>query len=223
MLSLNIYFSLEDLTMRKISIITLLLVLATVAQAQLFKLGIRGGVSSSTVKVNDEIIIPSGSNYSLESCDPLVGFHVGLVSRITIKKLFIQPELLFSSSGGQVKVSDLTNKTSTIREQKFNRVDIPVLAGVKTGLLRLEAGPVASFTLSEKSDLFETSGYKEDFKKATIGYQAGIGFDLFKKLAFDLKYEGSLSKLGNGLTVGTTTYPYDTRTSQWIVSLGFFF
>jgi hypothetical protein len=209
--------------MKKIATITLLLALATVAQAQLFKMGIRGGVSSSTVKVNEDLILPSGSNYSLESYDPLVGFHAGLVSRITIKKIFVQPELLFSSSGGQVKVSDLTNGTYTLREQKFNRIDLPVLAGVKTGRLRLEAGPVASFTLSEKSDLFETSGYKEDFKKATIGYQAGIGFDLFKKLIFDLKYEGSLSKLGSGLTVGTTTYPYDTRTSQWILSLGFFF
>jgi hypothetical protein len=209
--------------MKKIACFTLFFALATLVQAQLFKLGIRGGVSSSTVMINDEIIIPSGSSYSLKSYDPLVGFHAGLVSRITIKKIFIQPELLFSSSGGQVKVSDLTNKTFTLREQKFNRIDIPVLAGVKTGRLRLEAGPVASFSLSEKSNLFETSGYKEDFNKATIGYQAGIGFDLFKKLAFDLKYEGSLSKLGNGLTVGTTTYPYDTRTSQWIVSLGFFF
>jgi hypothetical protein len=200
--------------MKKITCIILFLTLATFAQAQFFMLGIRGGLSSSTVRVDDVINIPSGSNYSLESYDPLVGFHAGVVSRITIRKLFIQPELLFSSSGGQVKVSDLTSGTYTLREQKFNRIDIPVLAGVKTGPLRLEAGPVASFTLSEKSDLFETSGYKDDFKKATIGYQAGIGFDLFKKLAFDLKYEGSLSKLGSGLTVGTTTYPYDTRTSQ---------
>jgi hypothetical protein len=209
--------------MKKIACITIFFTLTFVAQGQFFKLGVRAGVSSSTVTVNDELIIPSGSDYKLESCDPMLGFHAGLISRITIKKLFVQPELLFSSSGGQVKVSDITNGTYSIKDQRFNRIDIPVLAGVKTGPLRLEAGPVASFTLTEKSDLFETSGYKEDFKKATIGFQAGIGFDLFKKLAFDLKYEGSLSKLGSGLTVGSTTYPYDTRTSQWIVSLGFFF
>ncbi|MFN8208516.1 MAG: porin family protein [Bacteroidales bacterium] len=209
--------------MKKIISLAILITLITDAQAQFFMLGVRGGVSSSTVRVPDVINIPSGSSYSLECYDPLVGFHAGLLSRITIKKIYVQPELLFSTTGGKVKVSDITNGGFTLREQKFNRIDIPVLAGVKTGPLRLEAGPVASFILSENSDLFGISGYKEDFKKATIGFQAGIGFDIFKKLAFDLKYEGSLSNLGTGLTVGSTTYPYDTRNSQWIVSLGFFF
>src|SRR5512133_1961662 len=121
--------------MRKLFIMLLVLFAGITAQAQLFSFGIRGGISSSTIKVEDVTV----GNYKLETYDPMLGFHVGAISRIKISKFFVQPELLFSSSGGTIKVSDVTNGTYSLKEQKYNRINIPLVAGIKTGILRLGA------------------------------------------------------------------------------------
>jgi len=209
---------------RIFGIILIATALTTAINAQFLKFGLCAGLSSSSVHFNDVKNVVSGStSYDIVASNASVGFHFGLFGRIKIANVFIQPELLFTSSGGQVKVTDLTTNTSVVKDQKFNKIDIPVLAGLKFGPARIEVGPVASFMLSQKTDFFDASAYKADFKKATIGYQAGVGLDFFKAVTLDLKYEGSLSKIGNGITVGGNSYPYDSRNSQLILSLGLFF
>ena len=51
---------------------------------------------------------------------------------------------------------------------------------------------------------------------------AGSGLDI-SKLSLDFRYEGSLSKLGESLSVGGSEFALDARPSQWIISLGFWF
>jgi hypothetical protein len=94
--------------------------------------------------------------------------------------------------------------------------------GFKLKVLKLEAGPVASFIISNNSDLKNITEYDMQWNKATIGYQAGIGLDI-GKIALDVKYEGNLSKLGTGIDIGNTTSSFDTRLNQVIVSIGIFF
>ncbi len=212
---------------RLIGIILIATALSSGIQAQFLKFGVCAGLSSSSVHFSDVTNVISGTTkYNIVASNARVGFHFGLFGRIKIANVFIQPELLFTSSGGQVKVTDVTdpaNTTSVLKNQTFNKIDIPVLAGLKFGPARIEAGPVASFMLSQKADFLDAAAYKADFKKATIGYQAGVGLDFFKTITIDLKYEGSLSKIGNGITVGNTSYPFDSRNSQFILSLGLFF
>jgi hypothetical protein len=207
-------------------IIGLLLIVTAInsgLQAQFLKFGICAGLSSSSVRFNDVTNIVSGStSYNIVASNALVGFHFGLFSRIKILNIFIQPELLFTSSGGQVKIQE-AGKPDVLKDQKFNKIDIPVLAGLKFGPARIEAGPVASFMLSQKSNFLDATAYTADFKKATIGYQAGVGLDFFKTITVDLKYEGSLSRLGSGITVGGNSYPFSSRNSQLILSVGLFF
>lgn len=200
-----------------------LLLIMNGLSAQFLQIGLQGGINSSSLRVNEIVDLSAGSKYRMETFNPSLGFQGGLFARVKLWKIFLQPALQFSSTGGQVKVSDLINNTSVIRNQTFNMVNIPVLAGIKSGPLRIQAGPVASFLLSEKSDLLAVADYSADFRKATVGYQAGIGFDILKKITLDFCYEGSLSKLGDGIKVGSTTYPFDSRTSQWIVNLGILF
>jgi hypothetical protein len=209
--------------MRKVSLLTFLLFSVLITQAQLLRFGLKAGISSASLKVDELVNISSSQSYSIKTYNPGIGFQAGIFGRISVAKLYVQPEFLFSTSASEVKVNNIKDGTFAIRNQKFNKIDIPVLAGIKTGPLRLELGPVASFVLNSKYDLFQEDGFKSNFRKATIGYQAGVGFDLFKTLTLDVKYEGSISKLGNGITVSGVKYPYDTRTSQWIASLGIFF
>jgi hypothetical protein len=189
------------------------------------KFGLRAGVSSSSIKMND---IMTKTKAGLDSIavtagNAKVGFHFGVVGRLELLSVFIQPELLLSSTGGEVKVNDVINKTESIKDQKFTRVDIPIMIGKSFGPARVELGPIASFILSSKSGIEGlVASSKEDFKKASWGYQVGLGLDVWK-LALDLKYEGNFSKLGKDVTLFGKSYTTDTRNSQWVMSLAFFF
>ena len=185
------------------------------------KLGVRLGVMSSTIKASD-FTTSSGTHVQTLS-NAKIGFQGGLVLRITVAKIFLQPEALLSSTGGEVRVSDVNS--TTIVNQRFTKLDVPVLIGTKLGPIRLGVGPVASVILNKPSDAINFSGssIENKYHKATFGYQLGAGFDLGKKFAIDLKYEGNFSKLGNGVVIDNNTYKFDSRTRQWILGIALFF
>lgn len=192
----------------------------TISDAQMFKYGIKGGIGFSSIKMDDVIGINDGSNvYDLITGDGVMGYHVGVQTRIKIAMLVIQPEIYFNAGGGTVE-QVVDNGPSEILNVNFSRIDIPVLVGVKLGPARINAGPVGSFVLSETSDLTELEPDFELFTSAmTWGFQAGLGLDI-SKISIDARYEGSLSSLGETFSVGGTDFPLDARPSQWIISLG---
>lgn len=205
------------------------------SQAQLLKFGLRGGASSTNLTADDLFITNSTAfdELKVKVGDSKVGVHAGIFARVNVPVLpiYIQPELLFSSVGGEYEVSSVVdgNAETSIKDVKFSRLDIPALIGGKIGPFRINAGPVFTFILNEENGFSaavqEAAGLTnadQDTKGATVGYQAGVGLDLWK-LALDLKYEGDLSKLGDGVTIGGNQYNFDTRNSQVLLSLGYFF
>ena len=206
---------------------SLCIIFGTAANAQLFSFGIKGGLNYSKMKFN-EVTIPSGGvpGYKLLEDESFQGFHVGLMGRLKVFNVFIQPELLFNTSGGKVLVEDLQGGTTveTVKQVKYNKIDLPVLVGMKFGPARLNVGPVASVVLSTDSELGDiVPDLKPTSKGATFGFQAGAGLDILKIITLDLRYEAGLSKLGDKLTLGGKNYPFDSRDSKFLVSLGFFF
>ena len=209
--------------MKKAFLLLIGISLFVVANAQI-KFGVKGGVNSSTIKMDDIITITQGvEEYSLEGIKSgTVGFHAGLMTRVTFFGVFIQPELYFSSTGGEVEVTDLITQDVSIKKMEFKKLDIPVLVGFKFGPARINAGPVASIIIDSKADLIETAGYEEKLKGASFGYQAGVGIDILS-ISLDVRYEGNLSKLGEGVNIGGNDYEFDSRNPQFIFSLGIFF
>jgi hypothetical protein len=206
--------------------LTAVLLMSLLTSSMLFsqvRFGIRGGINSS--KMNSSTEVNTG-DYKIKCPNfSVIGYHVGLISQVNLFSFFIQPELLYSHIHNDLNVYDLNSANpneATAVNQTLNRIDIPVMVGFKLKILKLEAGPVASFVISNNSDLKTITQYDMQWNKATIGYQAGIGLDV-GKMALDVKYEGNLSKLGTGIKTGNTTTSFDTRLNQFIVSLGFFF
>ena len=195
----------------------------TVSNAQLFTYGIKGGIGFSSLKMEDITGINDGSDvYDLITGDAVMGYHFGLQTRIKIAMILIQPELYFNAGGGTVE-QVVDGGATELLNVKFNRIDIPLLVGVKLGPARINVGPVGSFVLSESNDLTELEPDFELFTSAmTWGFQAGLGLDI-SKLSIDARYEGSLSSLGDSFSVGGTDFPLDARPSQWIISVGFWF
>jgi hypothetical protein len=111
---------------------------------------------------------------------------------------------------------------SEFGKQKFYKLDLPVIVGVKVGPLKLQAGPVGTMVIKSKSDLLDKYNLQETFRGATFGYQAGLGLEL-SSLLVDVKYEGNLSKLGDGVEIAGQNFNFDQRMHQWIFSVGFLF
>ena len=193
------------------------------ADAQLFKWGFKGGLGFSSIKISDVSGIQDGSDvYSLATGESVMGYHLGVQTQIKIAMIYIQPELYWNAGGGSLE-QVVDGGATELLNVKFNRIDIPVLVGVKLGPVRLNVGPMASLVLGEKNDLQilqpDASLYKESF---TWAWQGGIGVD-FWKLSVDLRYEGPLSDLSRIIPDDLSEYTLDPRPQQYLLSVGFWF
>ena len=111
-----------------------------------------------------------------------------------------------------------------VLKQRFNRLEIPVLLGIKLGPLRINAGPSATIQIGSPKALIDDPNFNNMYKGATFGYQAGIGLDLFKTITLDARYGGSLSKkFGDSVTIGSQTFNLDSRQPSLILSVGIMF
>lgn len=199
----------KNRTMKKVMLTIVALFMINLTYAQ-FNFGPKFGISSSELdfsKANgiDDSIIPGGST---------MGFHAGVFARVNLGGLYIQPEVLFTQSGGEVMFEGFT--ADDIREVEFNKLDIPVMVGMKFArFLRIQAGPTLSILLDAEADGLDES-IKSGYNDATLGYQAGVGVDIWN-LIVDFKYEGNLSTFGDEIF----GYQTDQQNNQWIVSVGF--
>jgi Outer membrane protein beta-barrel domain len=180
-----------------------------------FSLGIRGGVNFSQLKTDNTQSV--GANLQ-QSLDTKTGYVGSVYARIG-GKLFLQPELIFSAKGGSVNI--LKNGTSQTVAIDYTNFDVPLLIGYKIGPIRLNAGPLASFKVSNSNELDEelkkvSSNLGESFKKASYGYQAGGGVDI-GSLSVDLRYEGSLSEVS---ALSSSNINFSQKGNLWQLTVG---
>ncbi len=178
-----------------IVILTIILVCSYASWAQksavtgsLFSLNLKGGVNIAQVKTD----AGSLSNVINESLATQKGFAFGASARLG-RKLFIQPEVLFSQKGGQVK--SVVSNIFTGFDMSYTTLDLPVLIGYKLGHFFILGGPVFSNQISQNSGLDQAlssvySSWKsgEGYKKSTLNYQIGAGVNLLG-LTIDVRYE----------------------------------
>lgn len=190
------------------------------SQAQ-FTLGIRGGVNFSQLKTDSQQSV--GVNIK-QSLDTKTGYVGGIFARIGTK-IFIQPELIFSAKGGSINVLPQNGSTAQTVAIEYTNLDVPLLLGFKFGPLRINAGPVASFKISDKGLDDELKKYSsnvgESFKNASYGYQAGAGVDI-GSFCLDLRYEGSLSDISSGDFKDNlmNKVNFSQKSNLWQVTLG---
>ena len=201
--------------MKTLRLLAFFMLLSTGVFAQLFQLGIRGGINSYDVRYKEITV----NNISIESASKN-GLHLGFYSRIQVLGFYVQPELVYTRMGSSITTT--SNGSASTADLTFQRIDVPVLAGKKFfGLLRVNAGPVFSNLL--KADLNEnnlTQNITETYRNNTVGFQVGVGVDIWK-LIIDAKYEGSLMRFGNSISTNGQTFTTDARPSQWMISVGY--
>jgi opacity protein-like surface antigen len=214
--------------MKKLFALTLIVIVSIPAFSQV-KFGLKAGVSTTNLSMAHIKSLTSGSTtYTVDAITTAkYGFHGGAFVRLTLLGIYLQPELLFSSRTNEYTISNTTNPqsiTSYVAKQSFNKLDIPVMLGLKLGPIRVNGGPVGSLLINSPKDLITNPDFKNNYSKMTFGYQAGLGFDLLNFLTFDLRYEGSLKKYQNQIeNLAKTKVNLDDRPNAFLFSVGIMF
>ncbi|MEQ9442169.1 MAG: porin family protein [Cyclobacteriaceae bacterium] len=200
--------------MKLVCVFTIALCLAINSYGQFATIGPKIGISHSSLTEDAAQDIAAG--------DASVGFHAGLFARFSILGFYVQPEALFTSSGGQITYTDPQSNLTEVKDMEYNKIDVPVMLGFKIGpLFRVNAGP--SFSLLLNADAREdgtVQEVKDNYSNASVGFQAGVGVDI-SKLTLDLRYENNLSSFGEEVSFMGQTFETDLRNQLWVLSLGF--
>jgi hypothetical protein len=186
---------------KTILIASLLLGITTISQAQSIRLGVKGGINYANQNGTDITI--NSTNYN--NADAITSYHAGLVAEIKLFNfLAIQPELLYSTQGATYK-----NATQEFKNE-LGYISIPVVAKIYLSKsLSLEAGPQASFLLSERNKF----DYKESETFEFAGV-VGLGLNITKNLFLQARY-------GLGLTEASKDA--QTKNSTFQLSAGILF
>ena len=205
--------------MKKFFIVIFTLLLAAPLYSQV-QFGIKAGVSTDFT-FTDQTFEGTDIDVIIQSAeDAEWGFQGGVFMRAGFGGFYLQPELILATATNSVTYEDVeAGGAPVVYNQKFTKLNIPLLLGFKVAFLRINAGPAAAVMIGEPSDIIDGATYKG----ATFGYQAGVGFDLLKKLTFDIRYEGNLNQFGDEITIGGETFTLDDRTGALLLHVGLIF
>jgi len=78
--------------------------------------------------------------------------------------------------------------------------------------------------IGSPKNLVNDPNFSELYKSAVWGYQAGIGFDILKRLTLDARLAGSLgNSLGNSVSIGGQKFQLDYGQTSVLLSVGWMF
>ncbi|MDZ7880062.1 MAG: hypothetical protein U5L45_20460 [Saprospiraceae bacterium] len=88
--------------------------------AQSFKYGIRGGISTPDIKPSDvdSLRFKRGlDSLKFKVSDANYGFHFGVWARLKLANFYLQPEIVFNSSKVQYKLGKVRSPIDSIKNQ----------------------------------------------------------------------------------------------------------
>jgi hypothetical protein len=207
--------------MKKPILVFLILLSPLLADAGPFQAGLKGGLNFSSLP-SDIVATANGERLTFLR-DTYSGYHIGFVASMSFMGFFFQPELVYVSTGRNMhlQISGFEHEDDYYL-LKYQHLSMPLLAGISIGPLRLGAGPVFSLLLNHSDTSTIQLEKRPHLEDTTVGFQLGAGIK-FGSLLIDLRYEGSLTRLGNGVTIMGTRMDFDLRPRQTILSVGLLF
>ena len=189
----------------------LLIGFAFQASAQ-FDFGVKLGLNTSRLQM-DDIQNPNQVVQSLQSGDGRFGFQGGLFSAINFLTYQVRIEGYYSSVN--VEYKGKKNNQPFTEKVTINRLDFPILFGLKFGPVRANFGPVMSYNISSTNDVLENG-----LKNGTLGGQIGLGVD-FLKFFMETRYEFGLSRFSDQVMIDGQSIPSDSRVSLISLAVGY--
>jgi hypothetical protein len=198
-----------------IGLLTIALLFSLTLHAQV-KFGIKAGVSTPSGSLGSFQVNHLDTSFAVALKDANVGFHAGIWARFG-KHIFVQPEVYLNSNSNDYKLTGSIYQ-DLIKKEQFQYVDLPVLFGVKIGIMSLSAGPVGHYFLKSTSELIDVAGYEDKFDDFTFSYQAGIGLEA-NRFALDLRYQGRMKNDAGHMSFFGQNYEFDKTPASFKVSV----
>lgn len=208
----------------RIFLLACLCLLFTLPAAAQFEAGLKVGLATGSLEGERyEFSADGGQDLLLALEDANYGFQFGAFMRIPFGERFgVLTEATLNSARTDFQfTNDRTGVTEVFRE-RYNDLNIPVLASWKFGALRLHAGPVGHLFVSSTSDLRDADGRERTFDTFNLGYAIGGGLHI-GKVVIDLRYDGNFSRYGEDFAVAGETFRVDQAPRRWIGSVGYKF
>jgi hypothetical protein len=213
---------LNNSIMKKLVLFTCVLLLGiNVINAQI-EVGVKFGINSTDLASGGiSVLTDNQTDFDLFLQQANYGVHLGFYSRVKLLGIFLEPGLLLNSTGVTYRIDEFDEggAFNIFKNERYNTLDIPLMAGFKFLIFRVYAGPVAHLHLNSTSDIIDFGGYEQRFRSATYGWQAGIGLDLFQ-FRFQLNYEGNFTAFGDHITFNGHPYSFSDAPSRVIASFG---
>jgi len=217
---MEIRINFKQKSMKKILLSTMLLSASLLVNAQSVKigyaLGVKGEGNLTTLKTD-----VNGLSYKMGT-----GYGLGIFTRVNIGRVYLQPELKYSSQSATstFKTTTLKGDSSISGKISFEAIDIPFLLGVK--VIRKDGVNVRVFTGAELS-MFSSFKYgdtdlfmprKSSRVRSGMGSIVfGVGVD-YKRFTFDVRYKFATQSVKREIDKVPST---NEVPQQIILSLGF--
>lgn len=202
--------------------------------------GIKAGFNSSMfivskLKIQDVTIDEVQNNYK-------IGYFGTLFMRINMKKHFIQPEVSYNVSKGEISFDKLGAQHPDLEpdyasvQSVLHSIDFPILYGyniIKEGPygMSLFAGPKLRYLWGRKNEItfhrFDQQGIHEEIYPFNASIVVGVGVNI-SRIFFDFRYEQGLCNISksvtyNNYTTGISDITFRRRDSALSFSFGVIF
>lgn len=180
--------------------------------AQKIDFGVKGGAVFNTDKGR---VFSDINNIYKEKGKGATGFQAGVLARISLVGLYIQPEVLYTQFKNEYDVDNNSLKVTK------KRIDVPVNVGKKfLGIAHVQAGPVFSYYLNDGISLNDVKKLKQD--DFNVGFQVGTGVKV-SNILVDLRYEHGFGKMTSKFIGSETAFKTQSRASILNLSVGYLF
>lgn len=200
-----------------------LLFLSTAATAQV-EFGLKAGIATESLQGERFDFTESGrESLSLALSEGNYGFQFGAMVRIPLSDRFdLQTELTLNSTSAEFRFDDPDQQVTEVFRERYNDINIPLLASWKLVFLRLNAGPVGHLFVSSSSDLMDADGRDRTFDSFNLGYTLGGAVDI-GPITVDLRYDGNFSRYGEDFVVAGESFRVDQAPKRWVGSIAYRF
>lgn len=168
------------------------LLIGTVAKAQDFEFGLKGGLNVASI---------GGDSFAGATFDTRIAYHVGVFAQIPLLgKFSLQPEVLYSAQGSNFGG---VLGFSGFDDQKLNYVNVPVLAKYRIIKgLAAEIGPVVGVLISADGNITDINGNTIDgtdaYKTIDAGLAVGASYAMDSGFVFGIRYNKGLTNINDG-------------------------
>lgn len=209
--------------MRKLQVFLLVAVaiLFTAPASAQVKLGIKGGIDATSLKLNESVFDESNR----------VGFYVGPTLKFTLPLvgLCVDASALYDQRSANVENSSDGSKTSLDQKQ----IAIPINLRYSVGLGSLAnffvfAGPQFGFNVGGDKKI---SDYDWKWKDSNFSVNLGVGITLVNHLQLNANYNIACGKTGDAtwnsasetVSKSVTNKNFHARYNAWQIGLAYYF